>query len=77
MTVPVAPSLAEAQRYIDRLDTGALLNFIERSGLREENGHIYIPKGFKESAGLTLAINYLCEEWDYSAGETPETTREP
>lgn len=70
-------TIAQIQYHIDRCDAGSLLRFITRCGLREENGHIYVPKGFRESAALTLAINYLVNEFDYSAGEQPETVRVP
>lgn len=71
MSTPL--TVAQVQYLIDKMDVSGLLRFIERSGLREQNGHIYVPKGFTEPQALTKAINYLCDEWDYSAGEQPET----
>lgn len=68
-------NLATVQYAIDRADIGALLTALERDGLREKNGHVYVPKGHKETAAQTAAINYLVSEWDYSAGEEAETER--
>lgn len=70
-------TLAQVQYHIDRQDVGALLQFLTKSGLREDHGHIYIPKGFKENTAIKKAIDWLCTENDYSAGERPETIRTP
>lgn len=70
-------TLTEVKRLCEEHATGDLLDFIESAGLKEENGHIYIPTGFSESSELTYAINHLCNEWDYSAGASPETERVP